>query len=183
MKNEITDNESVHWFVMRDLKRLNAKLPAYKQLRDMDFELFTPMKWQLVSKGGKQVRMEVPYIQDLLFVHSTRERLDPVVGKTPTLQYRYQHGKSYREPMTVREADMERFMYAVNHADVPRYFMPDELTPAMYGRKVRIVGGALDNYEGYLLAVRGGRTKHLLVELPGFLTVSVEVSPEYIQLL
>lgn len=62
MKNEITDNESVHWFVMRDLKRLNAKLPAYKQLRDMDFELFTPMKWQLVSKGGKQVRMEVPYI-------------------------------------------------------------------------------------------------------------------------
>ena len=55
MKNEITDNESVHWFVMRDLKRLNAKLPAYKQLKEMDFELFTPMKWQLVSKGGKQV--------------------------------------------------------------------------------------------------------------------------------
>ena len=85
--------------------------------------------------------------------------------------------------MTVREADMERFMYAVNQADTPRYYAPDELTPAMYGRKVRIVGGALDNYEGHLLAVRGGRTKHLLVELPGFLTVSVEISPEYIQLL
>ena len=71
MKNEFSDNQLTAWFVMRDLKRLNAKLPAYKQLGDMQFELFTPMKWQMVVKGDKRIRMEVPYMQDLLFVHST----------------------------------------------------------------------------------------------------------------
>ena len=35
------------WYVMRDLKRANAKLPAYKQLLNEHFEVFTPMKEQL----------------------------------------------------------------------------------------------------------------------------------------
>jgi hypothetical protein len=29
------------WYVMRDLKRANAKLPAYKQLLNEHFEVFT----------------------------------------------------------------------------------------------------------------------------------------------
>lgn len=32
-----------HWFVMRDLKRPNAKLPAYKMLEDKRFEVFAQL--------------------------------------------------------------------------------------------------------------------------------------------
>ena len=39
LKNE----QQMHWYVMRDLKRPNAKLPAYKQLSDEHIEVFTPM--------------------------------------------------------------------------------------------------------------------------------------------
>ena len=39
LKNE----QRMHWYVMRDLKRPNAKLPAYKQLSDEHLEVFTPM--------------------------------------------------------------------------------------------------------------------------------------------
>ena len=53
----------------------------------------------------------------------------------------------------------------------------------MYGRRVRIVGGALDGYEGRLLSLRGTRVRRLLVEIPNLLTAAVEVSPEYVQLL
>ena len=30
----LKDEQRMHWYVMRDLKRPNAKLPAYKQLSD-----------------------------------------------------------------------------------------------------------------------------------------------------
>lgn len=170
-----------HWFVMRDLKRPNTKLPAYKQLGEEKIEVFTPMKWQLTISQGKRIRTEVPFMQDLLFAHSTREDLDPIVDKTPTLQYRYLRGGAYREPIIVKEMDMNRFMNAVRTTDTPVYYLPGELTPSMYGRKIRIIGGPLNNYEGYLLSVRGSHVKRLLVDLPNFLTVAVEVSPEYIQ--
>lgn len=61
--------------------------------------------------------------------------------------------------------------------------MPDELTLSMIGKKVRIVGGSLDGYEGRLQKLRGSRVKRLFVEIPGLFAVSVEVQPEYIQVL
>jgi hypothetical protein len=59
--------------------------------------------------------------------------------------------------------------------------LPEEITPQMYGRPIHIVGGPLDGYEGNLLTMRGSKVKRLLVELKGFLSVGVEVTPEYIQ--
>ena len=58
---------------------------------------------------------------------------------------------------------------------------PEELTPTMVGKKVRIIGGPLDSYEGRLQKMQGSQVKRLFVELPSLLAVSVEVNPEYIQ--
>ena len=82
--------------------------------------------------------------------------------------------------MTVADGDMERFIHAVNAAENPKYYQPDELTPDMYGRSVRIVGGAMDGYSGKLLSARGSKFKRLMVEIPNLLTVAVEVNPEFI---
>ncbi|MDR1518164.1 MAG: UpxY family transcription antiterminator [Dysgonamonadaceae bacterium] len=173
--------EKAEWYVMRDLKRPNAKQPAYKQLGDMRFEVFTPMKWRMAVKQGKRLREKVPFMQDLLFVHDTRGNLDPLVEKMPTLQYRYARGESYRKPMTVPGDEMQRFIHAVSTSDSPKYYLPEEITPEMYRRKIRIVGGSLDGYEGHLLSMRGSKVKRLLVELPNFFSAGVEVNPEYIQ--
>ena len=94
------------WYVMRDLKRANAKVPAYKLLEEMKMEVFVPMKWHLVTRKGMRIREKVPFIQDLLFVHETQNNLDAVVEKIPTLQYRWLRG-TWREPMTVADTDME----------------------------------------------------------------------------
>lgn len=174
--------KGMRWYVMRDLKRANAKVPAYKLLEEMKMEVFVPMKWHLVTRKGMRIREEVPFIQDLLFVHETQNNLDAVVEKTPTLQYRWLRG-TWREPMTVADTDMERFIRAVNATESPRYYLPEEITPTMYGRKIRIKGGLLSGYEGRLLTTRGSKVKRLLVELEGFLAVGVEVDPEYIQLI
>lgn len=171
-----------HWFVMRDLKRRNTKTPAYKMLAENGFEVFTPMKKCQIVRFGRKAIEDVPVIQDMLFVHSSREQLDPTVAATPTLQYRYLKGGNYCEPAVVRDADMRKFIDAVNSADSPRYYTPDELTPGMAGQKVRIIGGPLNGYEARLLNIRGSRKKRIMVELPAFLIAGIEIKPEYIQL-
>ena len=176
----LVTNKLKKWFVMRDLKRWNAQCPAYKQLQDLGITVFTPMIWKLIQIHGKRIRKQVPFMQDMLFVFDSRQVIDPIVERIPTLQYRFLRG-TYREPMTVRNEDMERFIKAVGLTENPRYYTPEELTPAMVGKKVRVIGGPLDNYEGRLQKMQGSRTKRLFVELPSLLAVSVEVNPEYIQ--
>lgn len=176
-----TNNGQAKWFVLRDLKRPNAKQPAYKLLEEMKLEVFTPKKWQLVERRGKKERIEVPFVPDLLFVHDTEENLAPILAKNKTLQHRYVKGKSYCQPMTVPDADMERFIFAVNSSENPQYYLPEEITPQMHGKAIHIVGGPLNGYRGRLLTTRGSKVKRLLVELKDFFCVGVEVNPEYIQ--
>ena len=182
MASSLSDEKTVRWFVMRDLKRANAKQQAYQILKEKNIEVFTPMKTRLCVVKGEQIRKEVPCITDLLFVHTTRETLDPIVQNIPTLQYRWLRNK-YREPMTVPDAEMERFIRAVHASALPKYYLPEEITPEMYNCPIRIVGGLLDGYEGMLLTTRGSKVKRLLVEIPHLLAVGVEVNPDYIQLI
>lgn len=177
-----TDETAFQWFVMRDLKRSNAKLPAYKMLSDLKFEVFTPMTWKLRTVKGKQIREEVPFMPSLLFVHTCKELLDEIVAKTRTLQYRFV-SDGHHSPMTVGDKEMQRFIHAVKSTSNLRIYTPKEITPAMIGKKVRIIGGPLNNYEGWLHKLQGSRIKRLFVELQGLFTASVEVQREFIQVL
>ncbi len=170
------------WYVMRDLKRRNAKQPAYLMFKEMGMEYFTPMETRLVTRNGKKVKTEVPFMQDLLFVKDSRENLDPIVQATPTLQYRYKLGVQHT-PMVVRTQDMDSFINAVRSSQEVKYYRPEEVTAEMLRRRISIVGGKLDGCEGRLVTTRGTKTKRLLVELPELLIATVEVEAEYIQLI
>lgn len=118
----MTDSD-ILWFVMRDLTHYHSKSPAYKMLDGLKIENFTPKVQKLVVRGGKRERIEVPFIHDLIFVHDSRLNIDPIVEKVPTFQYRFlRDGK--RTPMTVREADMERFKKAVEVTDNHYFYTP-----------------------------------------------------------
>lgn len=171
------------WYVMRDLKRRNANSLAIHDLQKAGLEVFTPMTQMIMTIGGRRQKRDVPVIQDLLFVHEAKKTLDTYVAMYSTLQYRYQRGRTADDPMTVRDDEMERFLFAVSRTESPIYYNPDEITAAMYGKKIRIIGGALDGYEGQLLSVKGMRKRRLIVELPGLVTAAVEVDPQFIQII
>ena len=80
----LDNKKKLFWFVMRDLKRANTKHPAYRYFQEKNMEVFTPTKWKLTVKGGKRIAKEVPCVPDLLFVHDTRENVDPIVENIPT---------------------------------------------------------------------------------------------------
>ena len=170
------DND-VQWFVMRDLTRSNAKLPAYQMLDDLGIKNYTPKVQKIIVRKGKRECKKVPFIHDLLFVHDSRRIIDPIVENVHTFQYRFLKG---RMPMTVREKDMDYFMKAVETSESPQYFRPEDITPEMRKQKIRIIGGPLDGYEGHLITVRGSKVKRLLVELPALLAATVEVEPDFI---
>ena len=178
--SQLTTDER-QWFVMRDLKRRNAKQPAYLMFKDKGIEFFTPMVHKLLTIHGKREDREVPFMQDLLFVKETKEKLDIIVEAIPTLQYRYKLGVQHT-PIVVRNTDMERFIKAVEATENPKYYRPEEITPDMLNRKIRIIGGQLDGYTGTLVTTRGSKTKRLLVELPMLLAAAVDVETEFIQL-
>lgn len=168
---------------MRDLKRTNAILPAYKQLAEAGFEVFTPMEVRFFTKNGKRTKKETPIMRDLIFVNASRHSLDPIVAKTPTLQYRFKKGGKQAEPIIVPDDDMTRFIGAVRATDNPKFYSAEEITPLLCGRTIRMVGGVLDGYEGILQTVRGSKTKHIIITLPTLLAVSVDIHDEFVELL
>lgn len=170
------------WYVMQDTKPRHANNPAYKMLREAGFEVYTPMCWRLVKRNKQLTRKETPILPDLVFVHSTRTQLDPIVDRTRTLLYRYVKGGVFKEAMTVGDNEMRRFINAAENYGNPIYYTVDEITPHMYGRKVRIIGGPLDGHEVPLLKKQGSKKKRIIVELPMLMAVSVEVSPDFIEL-
>lgn len=155
---------------MRDLQRSRRATHAYSQLAAQGFEVFTPMEYILVTVQGKRGRLLVPAFPDMLFVHTTRELLDERVERMPNLQYRYVRGKSPSAPdgvLTVPDLPMRYFMAASNERNNsnPRYYFRSELLPEQVGDRVRVIGGALDGFEGNLLSVRG-RGRKVIVGLP-----------------
>ena len=175
------------WYVLRDLARPNAKNPAYKQLQAMP-ELadciFVPMKQRVFAEFGKRVVRFVPYMPDLIFVHKSKEELDPIISSIKLLQYRYIRGGRQYEAMSVRHEDFERFRQAVEQTDNVEYFSYEEVSPRLYGKQIRIIGGRLNGFEGRLMSKRGSKSKRLLIDLQECnLSAAVQVESEYIQLL
>ena len=175
------------WYVLRDLARPNAKNPAYKQLQAMP-ELadcvFIPMKQRLFMEFGKRVVRFVPYMPDLVFVHKSKEELDPIVNNMSLLQYRYVRGSKQFEAMSVRAEDFEKFKEAVEQTDNVEYFSYDEVSPRLYGKHIRIIGGRLNGFEGRLMSKRGSKFKRLLIDLQECnLSAAIQVESEFIQIL
>ena len=175
------------WYVLRDLARPNAKNPAYKQLQampEMAGCVFIPMKQRVFTEFGKRVVRFVPYMPDLLFVHKSKKELDPIVHDIELLQYRYVRGGKQFEAMSVRAQDFEKFREAVEQIDNVEYYSYEEVSPQLYGKKIRIIGGRLNGFEGRLMSKRGSKFKRLLVDLRECnLAAAMQVESEFIQLM
>jgi ribosomal protein L24 len=78
---------------------------------------------------------------------------------------------------------MNRFIGAVQAAEEPKYYSVEEIGAVMKGKRIRVVGGPMNGYEGKLLSVRGSKVKRIVIELPNLLAVSVKVEDEYIQII
>ena len=168
------EDEPLVWYVLRDLKRHNAKKPGHVYLSENDVEVFLPTRWERVIVKGKSKREKVPAVAGLLFAHSRKSTLNELLRVMPTLQFRYLRG-GYQKLMTVRDTEMKNFIRAVEGCDDVAYHTTEEVSALSVGKDVRIIGGPLDGVEGKIVNVRGSHKKRIMVSIPNFIAAVVEV--------
>ena len=161
------------------------EMRAKALLESKNIECFVPMCYRIVeSRLGAKSRKLVPAIHNLIFAHTTKERIQEVKQGVRYLQYRTRPEKGRNVPIVVPDAQMAQFM-AVCQSDNEqlRYLLPSEANLER-GTRVRIVGGSFDGLEGHFVKVKGIRTKRVVVTLEGLASVALtEISDGLIEVI
>ena len=161
------------------------ELIAKDYLDKKGIECFVPMKESLVDRhNGVKRRQLLPAIHNLIFVHTTRERIKTLKQGVNFLQYhtRPQGGKNI--PITVPDGQMQQFITicTANNENIT-YLRPEEID-IRKGTRVRVHGGAFDGTEGYFVKIQGKRNRRVVMLIEGITAVALtEISTDFIEVI
>ena len=160
------DRSSAEWYAIRVTYSQELKLKQY--LDTLGVESFIPMRYVDKTVGEKNVRLLLPVIHNLLFVHSTRKRLDEI--KSQISYMRYMIDRTTSRPMVIPLRQMEHFMAVANTLDEQLHYIESPDFRLQRGDRVRIKDGPFKGVEGIYLRIRGDR--RVVVSIDGFLAVA-----------
>ena len=174
------------WYPMRVTYSQELKLKA--SLDEEGVENFLPMTYQLVERNGERHRSLVPAIHNLIFIHSTQERIThlKMYNKAFTsLRYMMMTSPSaFSKPeiLTVRDREMENFIRVASAADDSVMFLDWSTVADKVSRRVMVMDGPFAGVEGVVMRIR--RNKHVVVRLQGIAAVGITfVPPAFLKLL
>lgn len=174
------DDEPV-WFAMRVTYR--RELAIKQMLDEATVENFIPMRYEVRTVHDKKMRLYVPAIHNLIFVHCSESRLREVKSRCSALQFMMRPIDGTRRPIIVPDDQMERFIRVAGTNDNKNlYFLPEELDLAK-GTRIRVHGGVFDGIEGIFLKVKGARSKRVVVQIQGVMAVAAEIAPDLLEVL
>ena len=162
------------WFPMRVTYSRELKVKA--ELDRLEIENFIPMKYKLVDANTENPHRElVPAINNLIFVHSTQERISHLKSKNEVLEpLRYMMDHTAEEThtiMTVPDGQMENFIRVASRTDDSVIFLDNETVVGKEGKRVEIMGGAFEGVTGVIRRVK--RCKRVIVEIEGVASVAI----------
>ena len=166
------------WFPMRVTYQREMKVKA--ELDRLGIECFVPMTYKLIDGDMDNPHRElVPAINNLIFVHSTQERISYLKLSNETLEpLRYMIDQTAQQPhtiMTVADRQMENFMRVTSRTDDSVLFLDEETVVGKEGKRVEIMGGAFEGVTGVVRRVK--RCKRVVVELEGIASVAIAFVP------
>ncbi len=166
------------WFPMRVTYQREMKVKA--ELDRLEIETFVPMTYKLVNTDTENPRCELmPAINNLIFVHSTQERISLLKSKNEVLEpLRYMMDHTAEEThtiMTVPDRQMENFMRVSSKTDNSVMFLDNDCVVGKEGKHVLITGGAFEGVTGVIRRVK--RCKRVVVELKGIACVAIAFVP------
>jgi len=175
-----TEKETESWYAMRATYRRESD--AMRLLEKEQLGCFVPMQYKICIKKGRKVRVLVPVIHNLLFVHACLSDVQRVKSQVTYLQY-ITDTRSGRK-IIVPDSQMQRFIAVAGTCnDHLLYFRPDELNLSK-GTKVRVVGGDFEGYEGIFLKVKGARDRRVVVAIQGVIAVALAtIHPDLIEVI
>ena len=169
------------WFPMRVTYQREMKVKA--ELDRLEIENFIPMTYRFTEsrkQGDTELRRElVPAINNLIFVHSTKERISELKVSNELLEpLRYMIDQTAGEAhtiMTVPDKQMENFMRVASVTDDSVMFLDETTIVGKEGKRVQIMGGPFEGVTGVIRRVK--RCKRVVVELEGIACVAIAFVP------
>ena len=170
--------DPISWFPMRVTYSRELKVKA--ELDRLAIENFLPMTYKLLDADTENPHRDlVPAINNLIFIHSSKDRISSLKSTNAVLQpLRYMMDQTAQQPhtiMTVPDAQMQNFMRVASKTDDSVMFLNDETVVGKVGKHVLITGGIFDGVTGVIRRVK--RCKRVVVELEGIATVAIAFVP------
>jgi len=144
-------------------------------------ENFLPMRYKLVrTPQGKNKRMLVPAIPNLLFVRSTQSVLTDLKmtrREFEPMRYMTNHLTDSWDERILRVPDdqMENFMRVASRRDDSVMFLKTNDFLHKEGKRVKIIDGDFAGVEGTIKRIK--RNKHVVVQLEGIAAVAIAYVP------
>ena len=155
------------WYVLRVTYRQEMKVKY--DLDSKKIESFIPMKVSYKLRGERRVKVLSPAIHNLVFVHLSEQRMKEYKEHT-SLPIRYIMNRETKKPIVIPETQMRNFIGIAGTQDEQLVYLDSNIQNYKPGKKVKIVGGVFEGYEGTLLRIKGDR--RVLVEMPGLIAVA-----------
>ena len=116
----------LHWYAVRVTYSRELSLKDY--LDKENIENFIPMRYEYVIRNERRVRKLVPAIHNLVFLRSTRSRIDEIKNN-PVLNIpvRYIMNRETHQPVIIPDAQMRSFiLVAGTYDEAVIYVEPEE---------------------------------------------------------
>lgn len=170
--------DPISWFPMRVTYSRELKVKA--ELDRLAIENFLPMTYKLLDADTENPHRDlVPAINNLIFIHSSKDRISSLKSKNTVLQpLRYMMDRTAQQShtiMTVPDAQMQNFIRVASKTDDSVMFLNDETVLGKVGKHVLITGGVFDGVTGVIRRVK--RCKRVVVELEGIASVAIAFVP------
>ena len=155
----------------------DATKDSLKAILDAEnIENFIPMRYEYIMKSGKRVRKLLPAIHNLVFVYSTRKRIDTLKDRLESsMPIRFIMNREHCRPVVIPESQMRSFILVAGNCDeAVLYVEPAELH-LVKGQKVRITGGVFEGVIGEFVRIRHDR--RVVVNIEGVMAVATTFIP------
>ena len=165
--NDSTDNN--YWYALRVTY---SRELALKNFLDREgIENFIPMRYEYIVKDERRVRKLVPAVHNLVFVCSSRARIDAIkesVGLSSPI--RYIMDRETRQPIIVPDIQMRSFMAVAGNCDQRLVYLEPSTVSFRKGERVRVTGGIFEGVEGEFIRVKNDR--RVVVSIRGVMAVA-----------
>ena len=159
----------MHWYAVR--VTYSRELFFKEYLDAAGIENYIPMRYEYVVRKERRLRKLVPAVHNLVFVRSTRERMDEIKNEPGmNIPIRYIMDRETRQPIVIPDSQMRSFIAVAGTYDqAVLYLEPTELNLSQ-GTRVRITGGIFEGVEGVFVRVRHDR--RVVVNIEGVMAVA-----------
>lgn len=159
----------LHWYALRVTYSRELALKEYLDSEHIDS--FIPMRYEYQMKNERRVRKLVPAVHNLVFVHSSRQRIDEIKEKQAiSIPIRYIMNREHHQPIVIPDSQMRSFIIVSGSYDQAVVYIEPTACNLSKGTRVRITGGIFAGVEGEFVRVRHDR--RVMVTIEGVMSVA-----------